>query len=160
MAVYGPASTTGAGYGSLAVRVVLTLVGAVGMIGSAFVSWIRGIQGTEIPAAALFDVEVEPTDRFVASLGFVMIVLGLLAIIGLAPRSGWLTRLAGALGIAAFVLVAIQLYRAPGDLGLDDVRLGGWIALVGSVIALVGGFFGTRTVVVSSPPAATTVVEP
>jgi hypothetical protein len=87
---------------------------------------------------------------FVATVGFVAIVLGLVAIVGLAPRSGWLTRLAGALGIVAFVLFAIQVYRA--DMTVTDLGLGSWMALGGGVVALAGGFLGTRTVLVAGTP--------
>ena len=74
--------------------------------------------------------------------------------LGLAFRSGWLTRIAGALGIVGFVLVAIELFRANGGQAL---QAGAWVALAGSVVALIGGFFGTRRVVTTVPAA--TVVE-
>jgi hypothetical protein len=91
----------------------------------------------------------------VRTVGFGAIVLGLLALLGLAFRSGWLTRLAGALGIVGFVLVAIELYRANGG---QAFQFGAWLALVGGIVALIGGFFGTRTVVTAAP-ATTEVVE-
>ena len=84
-----------------------------------------------------------------------MIVLGLLAIVGLAPRSGWLTRLAGTLGVAGFVLFVIELYRAPTDT-LPGV--GAWVCLAGGIVALAGGFMGTRRVVVT-PATTLTAVE-
>ena len=49
--------------------------------------------------------------EFATSLGLVVIVLGLLAIVGLVPRTGWLTSLAGLLAIAVFVLGVVTLYR-------------------------------------------------
>jgi hypothetical protein len=83
-----------------------------------------------------------------------MIALGLVALIGLAMHSGWLTRLAGVLGIVGVVLVGIGVYRVAGGQTTD---VGVWICLAGSVLALIGGFFGVpRTDVVRIPEAETT----
>jgi hypothetical protein len=162
MGASSPATTPRAGYGGLAVRVVLTLVGGLGMVASALLDWVRGAQATDLPVRGLIDV-TRNQGRFVTSVGLALIILGLLAIVGLAPRTGWLTRLAGALGVAAVVLFVIGLYRR--DLDLADLEIGGWIALIGSIVVLVGGFFGSRPrVVAATPPPATasttTEVEP
>ncbi|HZA60163.1 MAG TPA: hypothetical protein VE754_00595, partial [Actinomycetota bacterium] len=76
----------------------------------------------------------------------VVIVLGLLALLGLAFRTGWLTRLAAALGVIAFVLFLITVYRAGADRDLTDIGIGMWVILAGSVLALIGGFLGARRV--------------
>ena len=68
-----------------------------------------------------------------------------------APRGRELGRLAGALGIAGFVLFAIQVFRASGQNieGLDTrIEIGAWLALAGSVIVLVAGFLSTPEPVV------------
>jgi hypothetical protein len=127
----------------LALRIVLTLAGAAGLIVGAFMDWVQGSMGTEIGVRALWASRFGVA-AFARSAGLVMIVLGLVALVGLAPRTGWLTRLAGALGIVAFVLFTIELYRAPGGLSLATIRPGLWICLAGAVLALIGGFFGTR----------------
>jgi hypothetical protein len=137
---------------------VLTLLGATGMIVGAFMVWIReaSAMGIDISDRAFIQTSFNLHADFVKSVGFVFIVLGLLAIVGLAPRSGWLTSLAGALGIAGFVLLAIQLQRAPGASFPSSVGVGAWIALAGGIVALFGGFFGTRARVVAYqavPPA-------
>jgi hypothetical protein len=156
-----PAPATGRGFGwaSLAVRLLLTLVGAAGLIVSAFMNWIHGINGVDLSIKALWqDTAIQShTSSFVQTVGFAAIVVGLVAILGLAPRSGWLTRFAGAVGIAGFVLFLIQVYRNSGNLNVGDVQIGAWVMLAGSVVALIGGFFGSRTAVVA--PAATAVVE-
>src|SRR6266540_4102866 len=54
--------------------------------------------------------------------------------------------------------VMIELYRA--DQTVADVRVGAWVALAGAVVALIGGFFGTRTVVAPAGTTGPTVVEP
>jgi hypothetical protein len=136
-------------WAGMAVRVLLTLVGAAGLIVSAFMDWIQSTSGVNLDVTTLWESGFDQeSETFVATVGFVAIVLGLLAILGLAPRSGWLTRIAGALGIVLFVLFAIQVYRA--DLSVEDIDPGAWIALAGGVVALVGGFFGSRRAVVTT----------
>ena len=153
-----PASTTGTGVGwaMLGVRVLLTLIGAGGMVVSAFMRWANGRTAINISVRSLWSTHFEARgSTFVDTIGFAMVVVGLVAIIGLAPTSGWLTRLAGALGIAAFVLFVIEIYRA--DLTITTLQEGPWVALGGAVVALIGGFFGTRTVAAAPGP---TYVEP
>jgi hypothetical protein len=141
----------------LIVRIILTLVGAAGLIIGAFMDWFQGKTGVDMDIRAFWQTTFDrQSSTFVETVGFVMIVLGLLAIVGLAPRSGWLTRFAGALGIVGFVLFLIEVYRA--NQTVADVRAGAWIALAGGAVALIGGFFGTRVAVVA--PAGTTVTEP
>ena len=73
-------------------------------------------------------------------------MLALLGIVGLAAWTGGLGRLAGALGVAGFVLFAIQVFRASGQhlAGLDTrIEIGAWLALAGSVILLIAGFLST-----------------
>src|SRR3989442_15140249 len=150
------------GWGSLAARIVLTFAGAAGLIVGAFLHWIRGISGVDLTGRAFIQTTFRDARTFVVTAGFAMIVVGLVAILGLAPRSGWLTRLAGAVGIAGFVLFMVQVYRA--HLTAADVQAGAWVALAGAVVALIGGFLGTRPAEVApAPPApaapAGTVVE-
>jgi hypothetical protein len=151
--VAAPAPTVRTWSPGLVIRIVLTLLGAAGMIVGAFLRWIHGISGVQLDARALWRTEFLNTSTFVRTVGLVVIVLGLLAIIGLAPRGGWLTRLAGVLGIVAFVLFTIELYRTPGRQFPDPgAWVGAWMALAGSIVALIAGFFGTRRVVVSTKP--------
>jgi hypothetical protein len=146
----------GMDWAGMSVRVLLTLVGAAGLIVGAFMDWIGGTSGVDLDVRSLWESGFDQeSETFLATIGFVAIVLGLLTILGLAPRSGWLTRVAGALGIVLFVLLAIQVYRA--DLTVQDIEAGAWIALGGGVVALIGGFFGTRQTVVTT--AAPAVIE-
>ena len=145
----------------LAIRVLLTLVGAAGLVIGAFLNWISDVVGTEIKIDAFWRTQFSQESNIVMTVGFVMIVLGLLAIIGLAPRTGWLTRLAGAAGVVAFVLFLIEVYRAVDNSDVRDLQEGIWICLAGAVLALIGGFFGSRAVVTATSAATTTdVVEP
>jgi hypothetical protein len=154
---YAPVETrSGAG---VAGRILLTLLGAAGLVVGALLEWWNGIVGTEFTVEALYENTFTTADRFLTSVGFVSIALGLLAVLGLAGSNGVLTRLAGALGVVMFILLAIQGYRVSSnsvETELDQIGVGTWVALAGSLVALVGGFLG-RTRLVSRP--VTTVDE-
>src|SRR5262245_33000961 len=136
------------------VRIALTLAGATGMIVAALMDWARGTAASDISVRGLWSTDFSRTGgNWLLTVSAVMVGLGVLAIIGLAPRTGRLTSLAGALGIAIFVLFLVQVSRA--DLSVSDLDVGAWIGLAGSVVALVGGFVGTRAETVSeSAPVA------
>jgi hypothetical protein len=139
--------------GGLVGRVLLTLVGAVGLVIGAFLDWWQGTVGTDLTNHAFWQESFGTTDNFLQTAGFVSIVLGLLAIVGLASGTGMISRLAGALAIVGFVLFAIQVYRAEN--GVDSIRIGGWLLLASGVVTLLGGFLGRSTVIA----APGTVVE-
>jgi len=130
------------------------------MIVGAFMVWIReaSVKAIDISDRAFFQTTFNMHSDFVKSVGLVFIVLGLVAVLGLAPRSGWLTSLAGALGIAGFILLAVELQRAAATSFPKSVGVGAWIALAGGIVALIGGFFGARATVVAyeaaGPPPA------
>ena len=121
--------------GQMAGRILFTLLGAAGLIVGAFAEWVRNIDGVDLSVRALYDRPFRVEGDLVGTVGFIAIVLGLLAVAGLAT-SGWLTRLAGALGIVVFILLLIQLYG--GGQGLLP-GVGPWLALTGGIIAVVGG---------------------
>jgi fucose 4-O-acetylase-like acetyltransferase len=136
-------------WAGVAVRIVLTLVGAAGMVISAFMNWAQGNAASDISVRSLWSTRfAHPGDNWLTTLAVVMVGLALIAIVGLAPRTGVLTTLAGALGIATLVLMVVQLYRA--DFTVNDLDPGAWVALAGSVVALVGGFFGARRTVIAT----------
>jgi hypothetical protein len=146
--VAAPRSWSWAG---LAVRIVLTLVGAAGMVIGALMDWAQGNAASDIGVRSLWSTRfAHPGNNWLTTLAAVMIALALIAIVGLAPRTGVLTSLAGALGIAVFVLLLVQLYRA--NFTVSDLDPGAWIAVAGSVVVLVGGFFGARRTVVATGP--------
>jgi len=142
--------------GSIAARTVLTVLGAAGLIIGAFLDFVGGIAGTKLSWSILYRADITQTNSFFRTVGVLMIALGLVALVGMAMHSGWLTRLAGVLGIIGVVLVGIGVYRVPGGQTMD---VGVWICLAGSVLALIGGFFGVpRSSVVTIPEAGTTTV--
>jgi len=151
-----PVSTTRArpSYGGLAARIVLTLLGAAGLIIGSLVNVVNGTAGTSVPFRALWTTDMTGA-AFITSLGFAMIVVALVAIVGMALRTGALTSFAGAVGIVAVVLFLIEVNRANG--GLNGVDLGVWLWGIGSLLCLIGGFFGARREVVETTTGATYV---
>lgn len=134
--------------GGLMTRIVLSVLGAAGMIIGAFLPWAFGDEGITVGPEVFYTTNVSTDASVVTSAGGIVILLGLLALVGMAFRTGWLTSLAGVLGIVAFVLVLITLYRL--DESVADVELGLWLVLAGGALALIGGFFGTRPTAVAT----------
>ncbi len=141
--------------GGLMTRIILSVLGAAGMIVGAFLPWFAfdpnqvpptvGLAGTEISNRVFYSTDNPFEVSFVESAGLVAIVVGILALLGMALRTGWLTSVAGVLGMVAFALVLITLYRVPeSGFDLTNVGIGLWIVLAGGVLALIGGFFGAR----------------
>jgi hypothetical protein len=146
--------------GTVAIRMFLTLLGAAGLILGSFLDWAGGTAGTDIENKVFWSTNAGTAD-FIKSAGVVTIVIGLLALLGLAARTGWLTRLAGALGVVAFVTFVITLYRIKEPkVDIGDVQIGMWLVLAGAVLALIAGFFGDRTVVTTAPAAPVAAPPP
>jgi hypothetical protein len=124
------------------VRVLMTLVGAGVLLVGAFMNWVGGTTGDRLSFEAFVRTGTPTVTEFWRSAAMVMLVIALVALLGLATVRGGLTRLSGALAIAAFALLAIQLARA-GDLSsqLDE---GPWLALAGGVVLVLGGVPSTR----------------
>ena len=150
VAQYTP-TTTRSGT-ALAARIVLTLLGAGGLIVGALLNWWNGMVGTDLTDKVLYQTTFTKADKLVSSIGAVSILIGLVAVLGMVAASGWLTRLAGALGIVMFVLFAIQGYRMASSVSSEahQVDVGAWVALAGAVVAVIGGFLGRPAIVVAS----------
>ena len=146
------AAISGAGQSML-----FTMIGAGGLIVSAFLDWIRpdDVQGANLSYRAFFDPAFGSQAPFFRSAGFMMVILGLVAILGLVGRSGWLTRLAGAAGIIAFALFTITLHRAGANLP-RALGVGPWVLLGSGLVAMFGGFFARRPRVILSSRTPTT----
>ncbi len=148
---YGTSSNSATAIGA---RIVLTLVGAAGLIVGAFMDWTRSFQGTKLDVQAFWTTNFQSTETFVRTAGFAMIVVGLVAVVGLAMATGWLTRLAGAVAVIGFVLFAIEVYRSSAN---DMIEVGAWLVRAGGVVTLLAGFVGPRPVI--TPPTNTVVVD-
>jgi hypothetical protein len=141
--------------GGLAARLILGILGAAGMIIGPFLDWAPGVAGTQIQFRAFFSTEQTGEAGFAASVGFTLLILGVIALVGLAFKSGWLTSLAAGLGLLACILIVVTVYRLPEDVGIGDLRIGFWLAAIGSLLALVASMFGAgrRPTGVRSRPA-------
>jgi len=135
---------TGWAMGRHVVRVVMTLVGAGLLLVGAFMNWVGGITGDRLSFEAFVRTGAPTVPEFWRSAAMVMLVIGLAGLLGLATARGGLTRLSGALAIAAFALLAIQLARA-GELS-SQLNEGPWLALAGGVVLVLGGMPSTRGV--------------
>lgn len=148
--------------GGFAARLILTLLGAAGMIYGAFLDWLLDLspgRGIDRYWTWFFTPDPGEAANIWSSAGFVIIVLGILALIGSAFRTGWLTSLSGALAVAAMVLLAITFYRTQdANIGIQDFGVGAWLIVAGGLLALIGGFFGARrrVIVVERERVATT----
>lgn len=133
-----PMPMLSAGRGLL--RMALTLLGAAGIIVGAFLQWVGPTDGIDVPFRAYWSTNFSATSTFLTSAGFTAVIIGLAAVVGLATVSGWLIRLAGAVGLAAFVLMLISMYRSDVVTVPQDVGAGPWLLLAGALVTLVAGF--------------------
>ena len=122
-------------------RLILTLLGAAALIVGAFLDWTRGKAATTITGRSLFQTDFANRTNIVKTVGGVAIVLGILAVIGLIDRTGWLSRLAGALGIVLFILFTVEVYRSDHH----SLQAGAWLALAGGVVLVIGGMLTPRS---------------
>lgn len=135
------AGYTAARPGLEAGRLILTLLAAAAVIVGAFLHWTRDTAATSITNRALVQTDFATRSDIVKTTGGIAILIGIIAVVGLIDRTGWLTRLAGALGIVLFVLFAVEAYRASGH----SLQVGAWLALAGGVVLIIGGMLTPRT---------------
>ncbi|HEV2346986.1 MAG TPA: sugar:proton symporter [Actinocrinis sp.] len=132
-------------------RLVFTLIGSAALIVSAFLNWSRDITGVNLSNHALIRTEFFTQSDIVKTVGGISVLIGLVGMLGLVDRSSWLTRLAGVLGVALFVMFAVEVYRS----SYHTMQPGAWLALAGGIVLLLGGFVGGRETTVDD----TTVIE-
>jgi peptidoglycan/LPS O-acetylase OafA/YrhL len=118
-------------------RVALSVVGATALIVSSFATWVNGETAMRLPMSSLYGQTFQHAPRIGIAVGAIMLLLGFVAILGLAT-SGIVTRLAGALAIVVFAALMIQLY-AKTHPSADLPGIGTWLALIGGVAAVTGG---------------------
>lgn len=122
-------------------RLILTLLGAAGLIVGAFLDWTRDTAATRITGRSLIQTDFATRSDLVKTVGGLAILLGLIAVVGLIDRTGWLSRLAGALGIVLFILFTVEVYRS----AVHSLQAGAWLALAGGVVLIIGGMLAPRT---------------
>lgn len=149
-----PSLVTGKGPG-IAVRASLVVLGAAAMIASPFLQWAGdpqiSVTGTELGMDVFWSAEPTLDPGFFASAGLAAVVIGLIALIGLAPGARAFSVLGGALGVAAAVLVAVSAIR--GGLGFENLRVGLYLLFLGGLMALIGGLLPPTKAGDASPAA-------
>jgi peptidoglycan/LPS O-acetylase OafA/YrhL len=131
-------------------RLLLTLLGGAALVVGAFLNWTRDTSATSITNRSLVKVDFTTRSDIVQTVGGIAILIGIIAVLGLIDRTGWLSRLAGALGIVLFILFAVEVYRSADH----SMQAGAWLALVGGVVLIIGGMLAPRT-----PEEMPTVLE-
>jgi len=121
-------------------RILLTALGAAGLIVGAFLNWTRDLAGTHVSWRAVYQDTFGSTDNIAQSIGGASILVGLIAVLGLADATGWLSRLAGAVGLVGTILFIIQVQRSSDH----SLQIGLWFALIGSVLCVAAGLTGWR----------------
>jgi hypothetical protein len=138
------------GAGCQAGRLIATLFGVGALVGAAFLKWTSSVTGDKLTLRALVSTDLGTQSDFMRTVGALSILIGLVAVIGMVDRTGWLTRLAGAAALVVSVMFAIATFRANGNsLGTalhHDSHLGSGLELVGALVLLIGGFLGSRVV--------------
>jgi hypothetical protein len=141
------------------VRTILTASGAAAIGIGAFLEWFRpnALAGTSMDWRVFYKTTaLQNTVEIFRSAGGIMICIGVLALIGLVFRSGWITRLAGVLGLVSFGMYVATLYRANQSIG-DAIGAGMWIILGASIVTVIAGFMtGTRYTARGALPETTT----
>lgn len=105
-----------------------------------------GVPAILLPLRSLYRpaiVDSRATWSWVTSPGAVMLVLAAVTVLGLLIRRGWLTSVAGALGLITAVLVTVQIQRANAGWFPaipEKIGVGLWVSAAGSVATLVAGF--------------------
>ncbi len=130
-----------------ATRMLIASLGIAGMIVGSFLDWTGGRIGVEIPIESYVRTGVTGDASFFTSAGIVTIGLGIVGLIGIAMLGGWLLRLAGIGGVAAFVLMLITMGRTDTNSIPEDVQLGLWLVLAGGLVTLFAGFISAKKVV-------------
>jgi hypothetical protein len=131
----------------LALRVILTLLGGLMMIGGAQMAWLEGIRGVDLRydqyVGAAFDANVdEPSEdlpTLVVSVGLPAIVLGSLAMLGVLGKKGRLTRVAALLSLLVFIAFAVTLAQADFAVGAGVI-----VVIIGAALAFTGGLLANR----------------
>ncbi len=135
-----------------ALRLALTIIGGGAMILGSFLIWLRRLDLTLVQLnhrifykyylVTTSRLIVLPHSKFLTSAGILMILLGVIAIAGLALHNGWLTVAAGLLAVIAVVLFVIVAKGAPVHPQprlRKDIGIGVVVSLIGGVVAIAGG---------------------
>jgi hypothetical protein len=132
------------------VRAAFAVASVAALAIGVFLDWVNDIPGENLAFESYWRTPATTT-AFFASAGILMIGIAVAGIIGLAFRGGWLLRLAGVVGLAAVLLLLVQLGRADLSIG-GDTDEGLWLCLAGSAGLLIAGFVPTTKTVADRRP--------
>lgn len=124
------------------IRAVLTLAGGAALLAASFTPWGFGHKAYRLGIDILWTKDASTRATFVRSIALVTVVLGIIAILGLIPRRGWPTTLAGIGGLAIFVLFVIT-HSIRAQFAGSQVQYGA-VLLLASAVAIPAGFIGVR----------------
>ncbi len=152
MEEYGPAQR-GAAW-----RVGLSLVAGVALIVSTFTPWGFDHKAFRIGADVLLTSKATVNASFFTSIGLVTLLLGILAVVGLLPRRGWLTTVAG-IGGAIVAIEFLITHEIRANFARSQLDFG-WYVLLLSLLAIPAAFVGTRAEPVTTPGVASSIRSP
>ena len=114
-------------------RWIGALGGAAVVIG-ALLHWAGPVAGTQTNLRALWDPALVRDTNLIRTIGFAMIVLGVVAVVGAIWRAPQVTGLAGALVIGGIALFAISIMRGSGN--IMDINTGPVVCFIGGLAAI------------------------
>ncbi len=113
-----------------------TWIGAIGgaaTIIGALLHWAGPVAGTQTNLRALWDPALVRDGNVIRTIGFVMILLGVITVAAALSRSHQIMSLAGILVILAVGLFAISIMRGSGN--VLDMNIGPVACLIGGLAA-------------------------
>lgn len=123
-----------------AFRILLVVLGAGAMIAAPFLPWVGegglSVTGSDVGVNVFWSASPDFEPGFFASAGLVVLVIGLITLVGVAPGARIFAMLGGMLGVVAAVLVAVSAIR--GGVEFGNFRLGLYLVFAGGLIALIG----------------------
>ena len=117
-------------------------IGGAATIVGALLHWAGPVAGTQTNLRALWDPALVRDATVIRTVGFVMILLGVVAAAGALSRSRRITSLAGILVILGVGLFAISVMRGSGN--LLGINIGPLACLVGGLAAVSARPFADR----------------
>ena len=118
----------------------LALVGAAAMLGGVWFAWIDDVTAAHIPIRRLFGWNMkDTTGNFVASIGLIIVVAAVIAILSVLLPSRAAAFVSGIVGVGVIALLLIQEYRYwPHHLNSVSLGAGLWCSLVGCIVLVLG----------------------
>lgn len=147
--------TFGPGKRGAAWRLVLSLVAGTALVASAFMPWGFDHRAYNIGVDSLVTAKATVRASFMTSLGLVVLILGVVALLGLFPRRGWLTTVAGIGGVIIASEFALT-HLIDADFARSELNFG-WYLILLSAVAVPAAWVGTRPESMAQPDVASRI---